>query len=264
MTCADDRKYGNRDIVVATGMQRDLDKSAGRVQRGLECLCRECRRQFVDGVEVVPQSIGADHHDAWPFGFDGDDMSFEQAGVLAQPRGDGVCATVGGRLGRAQRSGCQHLSKPGVVAGEPGRRIDPNARYLNGFSADAISTERVARWKNPAGGYIHALQRFLWGSLHFRITGKNADNTLHYEGGWQINSGNQPMHKEYLFVENIFEELDAPGEWFLDERSSTLYFYPPAGVDLDKATVDIVRLKNLVTIGEASSPFRYATSLWRA
>ncbi|MGA7341752.1 MAG: right-handed parallel beta-helix repeat-containing protein [Terracidiphilus sp.] len=132
--------------------------------------------------------------------------------------------------------------------------FDANARYLNGFAADAISPERVARWKNPAGGYIHALQRSLWGSLHYRITGKDADNTLHYEGGWQINSGNQPMHKEYVFVENIFEELDAPGEWFLDEHSSTLYFYPPAGLDLDRAAVDVVRLTNLITIGDASSP----------
>jgi hypothetical protein len=132
--------------------------------------------------------------------------------------------------------------------------FDPNARYLNGFAADAISPNRVERWKDPAGGYIHALQNSLWGSLHYRITGKDAANTLHYEGGWQINSGNQPMHKEYLFVENIFEELDAPGEWFLNEQSSTLYFYPPADLDLDKATVDVVRLTNLVTIGDASSP----------
>jgi len=131
--------------------------------------------------------------------------------------------------------------------------FDPNARYLNGFAADAVSPDRVARWKNPAGGYIHGLQGSLWGSLHYRITGKNADNTLQYEGGWQIGAGGQPMHKEYQFVENIFEELDAPGEWFLDERSSTLYFYPPVGLDLEKATVDIVRLKNLVTVGDASS-----------
>ena len=131
--------------------------------------------------------------------------------------------------------------------------FDTNARYFNGCAADAISPERAARWKNPAGGYIHALQHSLWGSLHYRITGKDAENNLHYDGGWQINSGNQPMHKEYLFVENIFEELDAPGEWFLDEQSSTLYFYPPAGLDLDNATVDIVRLKNLVTIGDTSS-----------
>jgi hypothetical protein len=139
--------------------------------------------------------------------------------------------------------------------------FDPNARYLNGFAADAISPNRVERWKDPAGGYIHALQNSLWGSLHYRITGKDAANTLHYEGGWQINSGNQPMHKEYLFVENIFEELDAPGEWFLNEQSSTLYFYPPTDLDLDKATVDVVRLTNLVTIGDASSPHIFNLAL---
>ena len=139
--------------------------------------------------------------------------------------------------------------------------FDPNARYLNGFAADAISPERIARWINPAGGYIHALQHSLLGSLHYRITGKDPDNTLHYEGGWQINSGNQPMHKEYLFVENIFEELDAPGEWFLDELSSTLYFYPPAGLDLNKATVNIVRLSNLITVGDASSPHIHNVTL---
>jgi len=132
--------------------------------------------------------------------------------------------------------------------------FDPNARYLNGFAADAISPERVARWKNPTGGFIHALQQSLWGSLHYRITGKDANNNLNYEGGWQINQGSQPMHREYLFVENIFEELDAPGEWFLDEQSSTLYYYPPAGLDLDHATVDVVRLANLLTIGDASLP----------
>jgi Right handed beta helix region len=132
--------------------------------------------------------------------------------------------------------------------------FDPNARYLNGCAADALSPERIARWTNPAGGYIHALQQSLWGSLHYRILGKDPDNNLHYEGGWQINSGNQLMHKQYLFVENIFEELDAPGEWFLNEQTSTLYFYPPAGLELDGATVDIVRLTNLVTIGDASGP----------
>ena len=132
--------------------------------------------------------------------------------------------------------------------------FDPNARYLNGFAADAVSPDRVARWNNPAGGYIHAMQHSLWGSLHYRITGKDADNTLHYDGGWQMNNGNQPMHKEYLFVENIFEELDAPGEWFLNEQTSTLYFYPPAGLDLDRATVDVVRLASLVTLGDAPSP----------
>ncbi|HEY0308102.1 MAG TPA: PDZ domain-containing protein [Acidobacteriaceae bacterium] len=126
--------------------------------------------------------------------------------------------------------------------------FDPSARYLNGTAADAISKERAQRWSNPKGGYIHALQQSLWGSLHYEIAGKDASGAIQYEGGWQIDR-DQPMHKEYRFVENIFEELDEPGEWFLNENTSTLYFYPPTGMDLSSATVYVVRLKNLVQVG---------------
>jgi|688.fasta_scaffold30762_7 hypothetical protein len=31
------------------------------------------------------------------------------------------------------------------------------------------------------------------------------------------------------FIRNKFQELDAPGEWFFDKTTSTLYFYPPTG-----------------------------------
>src|SRR6202022_2581654 len=54
------------------------------------------------------------------------------------------------------------------------------------------------------------------------------------------------MHDKDRFVENIFEELDAPGEWYLDEKTATLYFYPPAGLDLKTATVEAVRLRHLI------------------
>ncbi|MCE5216833.1 right-handed parallel beta-helix repeat-containing protein [bacterium] len=33
------------------------------------------------------------------------------------------------------------------------------------------------------------------------------------------------------FVQNLLEELDAPGEWYLDRDTSTLYFWPPADVN---------------------------------
>jgi len=35
--------------------------------------------------------------------------------------------------------------------------IDPKARFFHGTAADAFSPERAARWKDPAGGFIHAL-----------------------------------------------------------------------------------------------------------
>lgn len=133
----------------------------------------------------------------------------------------------------------------------------PNQRIFNGTAADAISDERVARWHDPAGGFIHALHRSRWGGLHYRIKGKDANGKLIYEGGWQ-NNRPSPPHKQYRFVENIFEELDAPGEWFLDQKNSMLYLYPPEGVDLKNAVIEGVRLRHLVEFrGCAEQPVRY-------
>jgi parallel beta-helix repeat protein len=39
---------------------------------------------------------------------------------------------------------------------------------------------------------------------------------------------------------NILEELDEPGEWYLDRKSGILYFWPPAPLDQGKAVVSIL------------------------
>ena len=97
----------------------------------------------------------------------------------------------------------------------------------------------------------------LWGDMHYRILGKNPDGSLRYEGGWQ-NNRPSAMHPKYRFVENIFEELDAPGEWFHNEKTSTLFFMPPPGVDLKTAVVEVVQLAHLVEFdGSAEKPVKY-------
>ncbi len=123
--------------------------------------------------------------------------------------------------------------------------FDPNVRHFNGYSADAFSRERAARWADPRGGFIHAMHLHEWGDFHYRITGKDAQGNVTYEGGWQ-NNRRMGMHAKYRMVENIFEELDAPGEWFHDAKTGTLYFCPPPGTDLATATVEVVCLRHLV------------------
>lgn len=119
-----------------------------------------------------------------------------------------------------------------------------------------LSPGRVAKWKNPEGGYIHAMHSALWGDMHWIINGKNADGTLNYEGGWQNNRPSE-MHPVYRMVENIFEELDAPGEWFFDRKEQKLYFMPEPGVDLKTATIEIVRLRHLIEFnGAKENPVR--------
>lgn len=136
---------------------------------------------------------------------------------------------------------------------------DPAARYFNGWAADAFSQERAARWADPRGGYIHVMHRHMWGSFDFVITGKDPDGNVTYEGGWQ-NNRLKGIHPERRFVENIFEELDAPGEWFLNKKTGTLYFYPPPGVVLNRATVEAVRLKHLIEFrGSERNPVKFLT-----
>jgi hypothetical protein len=133
---------------------------------------------------------------------------------------------------------------------------DPKAQYFDGFAADAISPERVARWADPAGGYFHAMHPALWGDFTWRITGKDPQGGLTKEGGWQNNRGGA-VHQRIRFVESIFEELDAPGEWFLNTKTHRLYFYPPPGLDLAKATVEATRLRSLVEFsGSQEKPVR--------
>lgn len=136
---------------------------------------------------------------------------------------------------------------------------NPHERIFNGWSPDAFSPERATRWSDPKGGFIHAMHSHMWGDYHYEITGKNEKNEVTYIGGWQ-NNRQMGMHRDYRFVENIFEELDAPGEWFLNSKTNTLYFYPPIGLDLTKATIETVRLRHLIELrGAEQNPVRFVS-----
>lgn len=144
---------------------------------------------------------------------------------------------------------CQHMARY--------PNYDPKILPYHGYAADVFSPKRAARWSDPSGGYMHAMHQMLWGGFHYRITGKTPDNNVTYEGGWQ-NNRHSGMHATYRFVENIFEELDAPGEWFHNRKRKTLYYYPPKGVDVKTATFEVARLKQLVEFqGTQAKPVRH-------
>lgn len=54
-----------------------------------------------------------------------------------------------------------------------------------------------------------------------------------------------------FFIQNVFEELDAPGEWFYDDAMHELYFWPPDNSSL-KAVV-IPHLKNIIKLDNANN-----------
>ena len=87
-------------------------------------------------------------------------------------------------------------------------------------------------WKNPKTGVVHAFHCQYWGNWQFAVDDRDEEaNTIKWSyGGFQEARGCD-FGREW-YIENIFEELDAPGEWFYDEAEKKLYLYPNGTDDI--------------------------------
>ena len=87
-------------------------------------------------------------------------------------------------------------------------------------------SSRISTWSNPRTGYVHAMHGDLWGSWVFAIDSTNpATSTIAFGiGGTQEGRGS--AEGAQYFVANLLEELDAPGEYFIDSDARVLYLMP--------------------------------------
>ena len=141
--------------------------------------------------------------------------------------------------------------EPQILARYP--NYDENGGHWQGHASDAIAPERVKTWKNPVGAFVHAMHSGEWGGFHYKVSGVDESGELILQGGTQNNRPSK-MHETYRMVENVFEELDGPGEWFLSTEGK-LYYWPLPGIDLNTALIETVRKKHLLNIiGTEDSP----------
>jgi hypothetical protein len=118
----------------------------------------------------------------------------------------------------------------------------------HGYAADAISPERLKKYKHPEGAFIHRMHSGLWGSYHFMIEKVDETGKATLTGGYQTNRNNYGFHPKFNFIENVFEELNAPGEWFYDRAEGILYYKPVQGIDMAKAVIEVPVFENILTL----------------
>lgn len=136
---------------------------------------------------------------------------------------------------------------------------DSTILVYNGYSTDAVSPDRIAAWKNPKTGILHAMHVAEWGDYHYQITGVDKEGDPILEGGYQ-NNRQMGMHPTYRYVENVREELDAPGEWFYNKSTRQLSFIRPSGLDMSHVIAEVPVLENLVLFsGTSDSPVQNIT-----
>jgi len=111
--------------------------------------------------------------------------------------------------------------------------------------------DRPARWLRAPAVWLHGYWCFDWCAETIRIKAIDPDARhisfvqAHCYG---LGSGNPGPRRFY--ATNLLEELDQPGEYYLDSKSSRLYFWPPG--PLDDATIVLSTLADpVITVNDA-------------
>ena len=124
------------------------------------------------------------------------------------------------------------------------------------YPADVEFVNRT--WSNPSKGELHTFQGLRWGGWIFQIDKRDETNrSLTWtKGGFQEARGAGRGAEWY--VDNIFEEMDSPGEWYYDDDHMILYFVQN-GTELPEEGVGAVLDQLIVITGSAEEPVKNVT-----
>lgn len=86
-----------------------------------------------------------------------------------------------------------------------------------------IADSRIANWVNAKDIWLWGMLRYDWSDIHMPIASID-ESTGTINTKMSCDYGVLAGQKFYVY--NIFEELDAPGEWYLDRDTNTFYMYP--------------------------------------
>jgi hypothetical protein len=118
---------------------------------------------------------------------------------------------------------------------------------LNAF---AYEGDRPARWLRAPAVWLQGYWCFDWSCDTIRVQAIETNEhriTLAKQHHYGLGSGN-PGPRRYVAL-NLLEELDQPGEYFLDREHGRLYFWPPgpmrsAHIVLSTLTSPVIALRN--------------------
>ncbi|MEE4312608.1 MAG: right-handed parallel beta-helix repeat-containing protein [candidate division KSB1 bacterium] len=111
--------------------------------------------------------------------------------------------------------------------------------------------ERHARWAGQEDVWLQGT--FKWGYADDKIRIDWIDpekNLVKLSTPHMYGLGYGEPHQHYVAL-NILEELDSPGEWYVDRTSGMLYFWPPA--DLSEARITVSMLESPMIVLERAS-----------
>lgn len=128
-----------------------------------------------------------------------------------------------------------------TIAGFPsdGARGDDHGGQIGDLTAGFhYAGDRPRRWKDPGDLWVHGYWAWDWANSYERVEVLDVERrhlrTAPPHGLYGFRKG-----QRFHFL-NVLEELDQPGEWYLDRRAGRLYFWPPRPVEGGEALLSLL------------------------
>ncbi len=143
--------------------------------------------------------------------------------------------------------------RPMTLARWPNQGWEKVGKTTGGADDDSFTYQgdRPLLWREDDDVWLHGYWNWDWADTYLKIKSidqKNHRVELCPENGVRGN-GFRPGQRYYAL--NILEELDDPGEYYLDRQNGKLYFWPPEPVAGGETYVSLLE-QPLVEIKEAS------------
>jgi hypothetical protein len=90
-------------------------------------------------------------------------------------------------------------------------------------------SDRPSRWGKSDQIWIHGYWAYDWANSYERVVELDPAKQFIKTAKPYGNYGFNKMQRFYFL--NVLEEIDEPGEWYVDTESKILYFYPPQNIN---------------------------------
>jgi hypothetical protein len=125
------------------------------------------------------------------------------------------------------------------IAGFTKGKDDGHGRKLGELSGGFnYEGDRPNQWKDTSDIWVHGYWAYDWANSYEHIASIDLKRRLIKTSPPHGNYGFRTGGRFYFL--NILEELDEPGEWYLDRKSGIMYFWPPAPIKQGRTMVSIV------------------------
>lgn len=134
----------------------------------------------------------------------------------------------------------------------PGIPID--SALFNGSNVFQCAEGDIKKWQNLTDA--EAVVTHLWVEERMPITGYDEESRFLYSSRRSVFHLKDDLYERYAkyYIENLFEALSEPGEWYLDRKSGMLYYIPMPDEKWEECIVEApVVTELLVFEGNASS-----------